>query len=228
MKKSSYIFWAIITIIPIVGLIFSFTDSVSFYQTQEQFRDKIAVFGLLAPLIFILFQALQVVLTPISHYSVGLVGGFLYGPILGALYNWIGRVIGHVIAFLLARYLGRRIADRFVSAETLAKYDKYVSDKSLILFLIYFLPVFPDDEISYLAGLSSMKFKMFLTAAIFGHIGGSLGLAYAGSGIDTKDPLFWILTITTLVGFALIWWLMRRKNKINPPPIPDSDLGSSN
>lgn len=211
-KKGTFIFWLIVTIIPIVGLIFSLTDSVSFYQTQEQFRDKIATFGLLAPLAFIFFQALQVVITPISHYSVGIVGGFLYGPYLGALFNWIGRIIGHIIAFFIARLLGRKIAEKFVSEKTLGKYDKYVSDKSPILFLIYFLPIFPDDEISYLAGLSKMKFRMFFLANIFGHVGGSLGLAYIGSGINTKDPLFWILTVVTFTGFPLLWWLMRKRN----------------
>lgn len=214
LRKSGYIFWLIITILPIIGLIFSLTDSVSFYQTQEQLRDKIVVFGLLSPLVFILLQALQVVITPISHYSVGIVGGFLYGPYLGALYNWIGRIIGHVIAFFIARYFGRRIAERFVSEKTLEKYDKYVSNKSPILFLIYFLPIFPDDEISYLAGLSKMRFRMFLLANIFGHIGGSLGLAYVGSGIDTKDALFWILAAVTLVAFPLLWWLMRKQTRL--------------
>ena len=34
-----------------------------------------------------------------------------------------------------------------------------------------------------------MKFRMFFLANFFGHIGGSLGLAYLGSGINTKDPL---------------------------------------
>ena len=167
----------------------------------------------MAPLAFVALQAIQVVVTPISHYSVGVVGGFLYGPYLGGLLNYIGRVIGHLIAFFLARILGRKTAERYVSSKTLERYDKYVSDKSLILFLIYYLPVFPDDEISYLAGLFKMKFKMFLLANLFGHLGGSLGLAYIGSGIDIKDPLFWIITISVLIGFSLVWWLMRRRKK---------------
>jgi uncharacterized membrane protein YdjX (TVP38/TMEM64 family) len=223
-KIASRVFWVLITIIPIIGLILSFTDPVSFYETQEQFRDKIATIGILAPLFFIILQALQVIITPISHYSVGVAGGFLYGPFLGALLNYIGRVIGHIIAFFIARLLGRKVAEKFVAQKTLEKYDKYVSGQSLILFLIYFLPIFPDDEISYLAGLSKMKFRMFFFANVFGHVGGSLGLAYLGSGIDTKDTLFWVLSVVTLAGFPILWWLMRkRKAQVEsvqtPPPI---------
>lgn len=211
MKKSSFIFWLIITILPVLGIILSLTDPQSFTQAQEVWRNRIASFGILAPFVFVLIQALQVIVTPISHYSVGVVGGFLYGPYLGTLLNWIGRMIGHMGAFFIARIFGRRIAERFVNKETLEKYDRYVSDKSLVLFLFYFLPVFPDDEMSYLAGLSKMKFRMFFFANFFGHIGGSLGLAYLGSGINTKDPLFWILTLVTLIGFPILWWMLRKK-----------------
>ncbi len=217
MKKllnPSFIFWLVITIIPIAGIIFGLFDPQSFSQAQETWRDKIIVFGIFAPLIFILIQALQVIITPISHYSIGVVGGFLYGPYLGAVLNWTGRMVGHTIAFFIAYFWGRKLAEKFVKKETLEKYDKYIENKSFILFIIYFLPLFPDDEISYLVGLSKMKFRMFFLANFFGHIGGSLGLAYIGSGINTKDPIFWILTAVTLIGFPVLYWLLKRKRNI--------------
>lgn len=216
IKATTYIFWLIVTILPIIGIVLGLLDSYGFSQAQEYWREKILVFGLFAPVAFVAIQVLQVVITPISHYSIGVVGGFLYGPYLGALLNWLGRVIGHSLAFFIARMFGRRLAEKFVSPDTLAKYDRYVSSGSLTLFLIYFLPLFPDDEVSYLAGLSKMKFNMFFLANIFGQVGGSLGLAYLGSGINTKDSLFWVLTTVTLIGFPLLWWLLRRQSKLSP------------
>lgn len=192
-----------------MGIIVSLTDPQNFSATQNIWQNRIATFGIFAPLAFILLQALQVIITPISHYGVGILGGFLYGPYLGGFLNWIGRVIGHIAAFFIARFAGRELAERYVSPETLKRYDRYLSNKSFVLFLCYFLPVFPDDEMSYLAGLSKMPLKQFLTANIFGHIGGSLGLAYAGSGIDTRDPLLWILSGITLIGFLLILRLIK-------------------
>src|SRR3989338_6939430 len=217
MKKyasPTFIFWLIVTIIPIIGIIISITDPQNFNQAQEVWRGRIVVFGVFAHLAFILIQALQVIITPISHYSIGVIGGFLYGPYLGALFNWIGRMMGHITAFFIARFFGRKIAEKFVKQETLDKYDRYISNKSLILFILYFLPLFPDDELSYLAGLSKMKFRMFFIANFFGHIGGSLGLAYIGSGVNTKDPLFWILSAVTLVGFPALYWLLKKKKEV--------------
>jgi len=63
------------------------------------------------------------------------------------------------------------------------------------------LPLFPDDELSYLAGFSAMKPKIFLPLMIIGHISGSLSLAYMGNGIKSvKEPLFIILSLVTLIG----------------------------
>ena len=192
-----------------MGIILSLAAPQNFSATQNIWQNKIATFGILAPLAFILLQALQVIVAPISHYGVGMLGGFLYGPYLGTLLNWIGRIIGHVGAFFIARLAGRGIAEKYVDPDTLKQYDKYLSNKSFVLFLCYFLPVFPDDEMSYLTGLSKMPLKQFLTANIFGHIGGSLGLAYIGSGIDIRDPLLWILSGITLIGFLLILRLIK-------------------
>lgn len=213
IKTATLVFWVIVTVVPIVGVVLSITSPEGFSLAQEYWRDWVVQFGIFAPLAFIALQALQVVLTPISHYSVGLIGGFLYGPYLGAFLNWTGRMIGHIIAFFLARYIGRSIAERFVSEQTLHRYDKYVSNKTGILFLIYFLPVFPDDEISYLVGLSNMPFSRFFIASALGHVGGSLGLAYIGSGVDFGDPIFWALLVSVVAGFVLVWYLIMKKQK---------------
>jgi uncharacterized membrane protein YdjX (TVP38/TMEM64 family) len=212
-KKAAIVFWLVVTIIPIIGILLSITDPQTFDSAQSIWRERIVIFGVLAPIVFILIQALQVIVTPISHYSVGVLGGFLFGPWLGALYNWIGRMIGHVAAFLIARSLGRRIATKFVSKETIDKYDKHVSNKLFTLFIFYWLPLFPDDELSYLAGLSRMDFKKFILVSVFGHIGGSFALAYAGAGIDTSDPIFWGIIIVSLLLFIPLWFTWRKTRR---------------
>lgn len=216
-KKIGKTFWVLITVIPIIGLLFSLTDPKEFERVQELWRNRIVFLGVAGPLFFIFLQIAQVVFTPISHYTVGAIGGFIYGPFLGGFLNWTGRVIGHTIAYFLSKHFGRRFVEKYVEEKTVKQFDhfvageKYFSTPSLILFLIYFLPLFPDDEISYIVGLSRMKYKPFLLANLFGHVGGALSLAYIGSGIDTRDPYFWALFIATLAGFPIIWFLMKRQ-----------------
>ncbi len=212
-RTLTFVFIGIVTALPLFGVVYGLLIPQDFERAQEVARDYLLPFGVWAPLAFVALQALQVVLTPINHYVVGMAGGFLYGPYLGAFLNWVGRVIGHLIAFALARLAREKIALRFVKPETMARYDRLISNKSGLLFLAYFLPVFPDDELSYIAGLSKMPFKRFFLANFFGQIGGSLGLAYLGAGINTRDPLFWIIFAVTLVCFAAFFFLWRENKK---------------
>jgi len=214
-----FIFWLVITLIPVMGLVWSVISPGHFEYWQSFAREYFGLLGVVGPIIFVLVQAFQVVVTPVSHYTVGAIGGYLYGPYWGGILNYLGRIIGHCIAFAIARRFGRSWIIKHLPEETVRKYDTVFSgnpDKPqdtsfqpLILFLIYFLPLFPDDEISYLVGASRMRFRSFLLANLFGHLGGAFSLAYIGSGINTKDPLFWILTLSTLAGFPIIWFLWR-------------------
>lgn len=84
------------------------------------------------------------------------------------------------------------------------------------MFLAYFLPLFPDDELSYLAGFSSMSPWVFLPIMAIGHISGSLSLAYIGNGIQSiKEPMFIFLSLITLIGGILfvVYYKKIIKNK---------------
>lgn len=211
MRKTKFV-WYLITILPIVLLILGYIHPATFFSNQEMLRTFIESYGVLAPLAFIVTQILQVVITPINHYVVGILGGFMFGTWQGFFYNWIGRVIGSLIAFYLGRKFGRKIIQHVVKEETLSKYDKIFDKGKLILFLMYFLPLFPDDELSYLAGFSSMKARIYIPIMVLGHIGGSLGLAYTGSGISYKDPIFILLSVVSLAGGVLFVLLYKKLN----------------
>jgi len=77
--------------------------------------------------------------------------------------------------------------------------------------------VFPDDELSYLAGLSAMKPRIFLPLMAIGHVSGSLALAYVGNGIQSvKEPMFIILSLITLIGGIWFAWHYRKvKNNVS-------------
>ena len=219
-RKAVYTFWVVVTAIPIAGLIWSVLNPTDFRAWQETARNLTSRFGYAGPVAFVLVQALQVIITPISHYTVGAIGGYLYGPWIGGLLNYVGRILGHLCAFTLARRYGRPLIAKYLDEDTVKKYDSIFAGsdsgwtlQTLILFLIYFLPLFPDDEISYLVGASNMPKRSFFLANVFGHLGGAFSLAYLGSGIDTREPIFWVLTILTLVGFPIIWVFFRLHTK---------------
>ncbi|MFH0856713.1 MAG: TVP38/TMEM64 family protein [bacterium] len=214
MKKVKFI-WYLLTFIPIALLISGYIFPLSFFGSQEAIRNFINQFGIFSPVVFIAAQALQVIITPLSHYTISIAGGFIFGIWAGFIYNLIGRVIGTAIAFYIGRYFGRKALRRVVKEETIKKYDYIFEKGKILLFLAYFLPFFPDDELSYLAGFSSMASKVFLPLMAIGHISGSLSLAYIGAGIKSvKEPMFIILSLATLIG-GIIFVMKHNKIKKN-------------
>lgn len=211
MKIIKFI-WLALTIIPLVLLVLGYIYPSSFFSSQEKIRDFIEPYGIFAPIMFIILQILQVVLAPISHYAVGLAGGFIFGTWYGFILNWTGRVIGTLIAFYLGRKFGRKAVKRLVKEETLYKYDKLFDKGNFVLFLMYFLPLFPDDELAYLAGFSSMRARLFIPLMLLGHIGGSLGLAILGSGLSYTNIWFIVFSVITLV-CAILFVLFYKKHR---------------
>ncbi len=219
-NKAIFVFWFIVMAVPIVGVIISLFSPNVFFTEQENIRVWLNQFGIFGPVVFVGIQILQVIIAPISHYTTSVLGGFLYGAYLGSGLNWIGRIIGHLIAYWIAYRFGRIIVERFVNRETLNKFSHIISGDSntlwlrvLIIFLMIFLPFFPDDEISYILGLAAFPFKYFLPVTLLGHLGGSFALAYAGAGIDSKDPYFWFIMAVTLTFFVVMIyasWKLRR------------------
>ena len=61
-----------------------------------------------------------------------------------------------------------------------------------------------------MVGLAAFPFRIYLPVLLLGHVGGSLGLAYIGAGIDTRDWLFWAITGSVLFLAGSLTFLVRK------------------
>lgn len=140
------------------------------FASQGALVAFIGKFGIWEPLIFIAFQAFQVVF-PIIPGGISLLAGvFIFGPVNGFIYNYIGIVIGSAIAFLLARHFGMPIIEMLFGNKLTMKYSKWVENRKFqkLFAVAIFMPIAPDDFLCYLAGTTSMKFSRFLVTILLG------------------------------------------------------------
>ena len=209
LTKFPLVILSIISLVPLGLLIYGYMNQGDFLASQEAVRQKVQPYGAWAPVAFIAIQIIQVIITPISHYTVGLAGGFIFGPVYGTFLNLIGRIIGHTANFVIAHYLGRPLIKWGISRESMAKYDRYVGGSGFFLFMAYWLPFFPDDELSYLSGFSTMSWRRFMIANIFGQVGGSVSLAYAGAG-EFRGFFPYAMLFGSLLGGCACFWIIRR------------------
>lgn len=178
------------------------------FRDPETARDTIGGLGVWAPLAFMGMQVAQVVIAPLPGQVTGLIGGFLFGPWLGLLYTLIGAFLGFWLVFVLARKLGRPFVERFVKPATLEKFDGLLSRGGpFVLFLIYLLPAFPDDIISFIAGLIRIPMRTLLLVSLAGRLPGYLVLSFAGEGLtgENMNPIIVGGGVLLALGVLALW-----------------------
>jgi len=157
------------TIALVIGTVYGYSTGI--FTDQNKMDTFLSQSGIMAPLLFILIQAVQVVV-PILPGAVGcLFGVIFFGTIKGFVFNYIGICIGSILAFLLARNFGQEFVRKMTSKKFFEKYNKYLMKENQfekIFALLIFLPVAPDDFLCYLAGISRMSLKKFTTIILLG------------------------------------------------------------
>ena len=111
MKAVSPLLQQVINISSIVGGVGTLIFCIWAYQAGVlQSKETLSAFiqqaGVWGPPLFIFLQILQTVVPIIPGALTSVAGVFIYGHIIGTIYNYIGIVIGCAIIFYLVRLYG--------------------------------------------------------------------------------------------------------------------------
>lgn len=158
---------AVILLLSVALIIFSvYIYKSGVFTGTESFIRYVEGFGVWAVVVFILIQAITVVVA-ILPTTVGCVAGVvIFGPWFGFLYNYLGVCLGCVVSFLLSRRYGSVLVKTFVSKRYFEKYIGCCQDQkkfNKVFTLTVLIPGAPHDVFCYLAGLTKMKFGEFVS-----------------------------------------------------------------
>ena len=158
----------ILTIIAISFIAYAF--NLGLFKDENILINYIKKSNILAPIIFIALQLLQVIIPILPGGLSSFVGVILFGPFLGFIYNYVSLSIGSCIAFYLSKKYGIKLIKKLFKEQIITKYTKYLENNNFkkIFLISIILPGFPDDLLCYIAGISNMKFKTFFTIIIIG------------------------------------------------------------
>ena len=209
----------IVCLLIISGIFFAVcaTGFIKDMTSIEALREYIESSGNWAVWVFILFQFLQVVILPIPSTVTVMAGVALFGPLKCSLFSFIGIFICSVLSCGIGRWLGYKVVSWIVGKEDLDKWLKKIKGKDyLILSIMFLLPLFPDDVLCFIAGLSSMTWGYFLVM-IF--VTRALSITLSAYSFDTIPfttwwgILCWALIISAVV--ALFWLVCKYSDKID-------------
>jgi uncharacterized membrane protein YdjX (TVP38/TMEM64 family) len=201
-------------------VLFRYGDYLTYLlKDPAKFEKWILGFGAKGVLVFILIQVLQVVIFIIPGEVVQVAGGYLYGAVLGSLYSLIGITIGSVLCFAIARFLGYEFVRGMISEDKLKKFDYIINNKKgeMGLFIVFLMPGLPKDALSYVAGLTPVKFVNYFLITALARLPGIVISSYIGSNIEHKNYMVSVVVSVIAVILFVIGFLNKDKiiKKIN-------------
>lgn len=183
------------------------------YEDQAALRETLHRWGVLAPLLFVAFQALQVVISPIPGDATGFLGGFMFGQWLGFFYSTVGLTVGSLLAFWVGRTLGAPFVRRVLNERAWGHLGFIVEAGGTILcFVVFVLPGVPKDIACYLFGMSPIPFWVFAVTSTVGRMPGTWVLS--AQGAKTAEGQYLHLLLLSAIVAAVVVPLYYYRHRI--------------
>ena len=188
-----------------------------YFNSAESIKKLILSAGIWGQLVFLLIQFLQVTLLPIPSVISTLAGVAIYGPFITFIISCIGIITGSLVSFFIGRIFGRPICEWVAGKDTTNKYASLLNEKGkLLLPIMFLLPVFPDDLLCMIAGITTMKMSYFLICTLLVRPIGIITTCYVGSGeiipFHGWGLYVWPFIIIFLI--FLFWFCYKYQSKI--------------
>ncbi len=164
------------------------SSGLSTVESAQRFIDTVGA-SWWGPLAYVVvYLARPIVLFPASVLTV--VGGILFGPILGVPVVIIAANASALVAYGIGRLLGRPPGDRGVSSDEASvarRWANRMRAHSFETVLIMRLLFVPFDLVNYLAGMLRLRWVPFLLATALGSLPGTVSFVLVGASLDRVD-----------------------------------------
>lgn len=137
----------------------------------------------LAPVLFIvLYSILPSLLVTTIPMTIG--AGFLWGPLWGAALSVTGATIGFSVSFLISRYLaGDYFRTRFNNSLWKRLMEHVDRGGWKVVAFTRINPIFPATVVSYMFGVTSIRFSDYLWSTFVFFVPPSIAMASFGSSL---------------------------------------------
>ncbi len=186
-------------------------DSIS------KIRDIVKKGGAFSVIIFVLFQILQTTILQIPAMIVTIAGAWVFGPLPAFFMSYFAIMVGSIIMFIIGRKAGRPFLNWMIGKDTAEKWIDKMSAGKYLFFLMMVFPMFPDDILCCIAGLTQMSFWFFFWTNIIARGLGLICTVYFGTGaiIPFKGWGIAVWAVLIVVVAILFYLSLRFKDKID-------------
>jgi len=188
-QKIKNILKIVVTIIIIVTLFLMVRQSIN---NTEQITEITKSAGIYGPIVLIGLIMLGILFSPIPSVIIIITAGFIYGPIRGAIYSYIGHILGAILIYILTKQFKKT-----KEGTKFKKYKQFVKKNKNILFLLYIIPIIPITITTMIAATSKVEWKKFIEIIIISFLPAVMFFSFLGGTINQNNK-------TIIIGISLI------------------------
>ncbi|REJ05230.1 TVP38/TMEM64 family protein [Halobacillus trueperi] len=181
-----------------------------FDVSADNIRSYILSFGAIGPLIFMGLYAIgPIVVFPTSVLS--LAAAFAYGIWPGMLYIVIGATGAGVTGYIMGRFFGDSVLKFHQSKWAGNIYERMQGQGFLYVFILRLIPLVGFDILSYLAGMTRVKFLSFVLATVIGMLPGTFAYSLVGTSLASGDRTLILIAFSVFTLLLVTTYLFRNK-----------------
>lgn len=209
-----------------------------FASQPERFRAWVDSHGFVGRLAYIGMVFLQVMVAILPGEPFEIAGGYAFGAVEGTLLCLLASTLGSICVFLLVRRFGQRLVEVFFSREKLRsiRFLKATPRRDLLFLIIFMLPGTPKDLLCFFAGLTDIRFGVWLVICSLGRLPAIISSTVGGDALGTKN--YWgailVFVVTLLIsgaGLLIYERLCRRRAQSRSgetSPLQEGEDGGDN
>lgn len=179
----------------------------------ETLIELITSQGPLGVLILLGMQLLQIIVAFIPGEVVQIAAGMMYGPLWGSVVILVGCVLSSMVVYELVHKLGAPFVRSMVGEKQLLKFRQFeLSGKfGVTVFILFLIPGFPKDVLTYIVPLSDMNLRTFLLLSTIGRTPGVIISTYAAAGLANGNIVTSVIIFVVAALIAIIVLLLRNR-----------------
>jgi uncharacterized membrane protein YdjX (TVP38/TMEM64 family) len=208
MKRNKWPFYALLAVLGMASLCFSFVDicplieislpSITINKTTIiNFIRSLGAWGPFGSIGLMIMHSF----VPFPAELLTIANGMVFGPFWGVVITWSGAMLGAYASFGLTRVYGRPFVAKRLNSAKLKKLDLWVQQQGVIsLLLSRFIPLISFNLINYGAGLTKISWWTFTWTTGIGILPITIIMVTMGNNINMFPWWAWLILLTTIIG----------------------------
>ena len=186
-------------------------------NSVAKLRQIVEKGGAFSAVVFMLLQFLQTTVLQIPAIFVTMTGVLIFAKWKAFLLSFIAIMLGSLFNFWLGRKAGRKFLHWIAGEQVTEKWINIISEGKYVFFLMMLFPMFPDDILCVVAGLTNMSFTFFFWSnVICRSIGIGCTVLFGSGSIIPFSGWGWAIWILIAICLATLFYMsVKYQNKID-------------